>query len=53
MKESDYTDFDCTNEYQYSPSNISQAENRVKTSNDRDWLYFALNLRTEGKETVI
>ena len=52
MKDSDYTDFDCTNEYQYSPSNISQAENRVKTSNDRDWLYFALNLRAEGKETL-
>ena len=52
MKESDYTDFDCTNEYQYSPTNISQAENRVKTSNDRDWLYFAANLRAEAKETL-
>ena len=51
-KDTDYTDFDCTNEYQYSPSNISLADNRVKTNNDRDWLYFALNLRAEAKETL-
>ena len=51
-KDSDYTNFDCTNQYQYSPTNISLVDNRVKTSNDRDWLYFALNLRAEAKETL-
>ena len=51
-KDSDYTDYDCTNEYQYSPTNISNVDNRIKTNNDRDWLYFALNLRAEAKETL-
>ena len=52
MDENDYTNFDCSNVYQYSPSNISLADNRVRTNTDRDWLYFALNLRGEAKETL-
>ena len=52
MNDSDVNNFDCTNEYQYSPTNISEVDNRVKTNNDRDWLYFAANLRAEGRETL-
>ena len=52
MDDKDYTDFDCTNVYQYTPSNISLADNRVRTNTDRDWLYFALNLRGEAKEAL-
>ena len=52
MDEKDYSEFDCTNVYQYSPSNISLVDNRVRTNTDRDWLYFALNLRGEAKETL-
>ena len=52
MDDKDYTEFDCTNVYQYTPSNISLADNRVRTNTDRDWLYFALNLRGEAKETL-
>ena len=52
MDEKDYTEFDCNNVYQYTPSNISLADNRVRTNTDRDWLYFALNLRAEAKEAL-
>ena len=52
LNESDYNNYDCTNQYQYSPTNISQADNRVRTNNDRDWLYFSTNLRAEAKETL-
>ena len=52
LDDKDYREYDCTDVYQYSPSNISQADNRVKTNNDRDWLYFAVNLRAEAKETL-
>ena len=52
INDSDYINYDCSNVYQYSPENISQVDNRVKTNNDRDWLYFALNLRAEAKETL-
>ena len=52
LNDSDYNNYDCNNVYQYSPENISQVDNRVKTNNDRDWLYFALNLRAEAKETL-
>ena len=48
-----YYEYNCDdNQYQYSPENISLADNRVKSNNDRDWLYFALNLRAEAKETL-
>ena len=52
FEERNYTDFDCSKVYQYSPKNISLADNRVRTNTDRDWLYFALNLRGEAKETL-
>ena len=52
LDDKEYSEYDCTNQYQYSPENISLADNRVKTNNDRDWLYFALNLRGEAKETL-
>ena len=52
LDDKEYSEYDCTNQYQYSPENISLADNRVKTNNDRDWLYFALNLRAEAKETL-
>ena len=49
-----YTNFDCSNEnsYQYTPYNISKADNRVFTGNDRDWLYFAAGLRSNAKENI-
>ena len=49
-----YYNFDCSGEngYQYSPYNISEVDNRVYTSNDRDWLYFALGLRSNAKEDI-
>ena len=49
-----YTNFDCSGEngYQYSIYNISDVDNRVYTSNDRDWLYFALGLRGNAKENI-
>ena len=48
-----YTNFDCNeNSYQYSPYNISQVDNRVYTGNDRDWLYFAVGLRSNAKENI-
>ena len=52
IDEKDYTEFDCSKVYQYSPSNISLADNRIRTNTDRDWLYFALNLRAEAKEAL-
>ena len=52
MDDKDYSEFDCTNVYQYTSSNISLADNRVRTNTNRDWLYFALNLRAEAKETL-
>lgn len=49
----EYFNFDCKEDtYQYSPYNISQVDNRVYTANDRDWLYFALNLRSGAKENT-
>ena len=49
-----YTNFDCNGEngYQYSIYNISQADNRVYTGNDRDWLYFASGLRSNAIEDI-
>ena len=49
-----YTNFDCSNEnsYQYTPYNISKVDNRVYTGNDRDWLYFAVGLRSNAKENI-
>ena len=52
INDDDYRNYDCTNQYQYSPQNISLVDNRVRTNNDRDWLYFAVNLRAEAKETL-
>ena len=56
LKEDDerYTNFQCTGEnaYQYTIYNISQADNRVYTGNDRDWLYFALGLRSNARENI-
>ena len=52
MDDKDYSEFDCTNVYQYTSANISLADNRVRTNTNRDWLYFALNLRAEAKETL-
>jgi hypothetical protein len=52
LNDSDYKHYNCTNVYQYSPTNISLVDNRVKTNSDRDWLYFSLNLRAEAKETL-
>ena len=52
IKDEDYINYDCSDFYQYTSENITQVDNRVKTNNDRDWLYFALNLRAEGKETL-
>ena len=46
------TNFDCEGKYQYSPKNISQVDNRVYTATDKDWLYFALNLRGEALENI-
>ncbi|MCQ2816191.1 MAG: hypothetical protein MJ252_02885 [archaeon] len=47
------TQFNCPDDfYQYSPKNISQVDNVVKTNNDRDWLYFALNLRGGARENI-
>ena len=48
----EYTNYDCTNKYQYSPQNISQVDNIVYTSTNRDWLYFAVNLRGEALENI-
>ena len=49
-----YTKFDCSNEnsYQYTPYNISKVDNRIYTGNDRDWLYFAVGLRSNAKENI-
>ena len=48
-----YTNFDCTEDtYQYSPYNISKVDNRVYTGNDRDWLYFAVGLRSNARENI-
>ena len=52
INDDDYIHYDCTDVYQYTPENISLADNRVRTNNDRDWLYFASNLRAEAKETL-
>ena len=47
------TEYPCTEEiYQYSPTNISLVDNIVKTVTDRDWLYFAINLRGGAKENI-
>ena len=48
-----YTDFVCKPEDpQYDIYNISQVDNRVYTSNDRDWLYFAAGLRGNAMEDI-
>ena len=48
-----YTNYQCPeNQIQYSPENISQIDNRIYTSTDKDWLYFSLNLRNEALETI-
>ena len=48
-----YKNYECPeNQYQYSPQNISQIDNRIYTATDKDWLYFALNLRNEALETI-
>ena len=48
-----YTNFECTeNTYQYTPYNISKVDNRVYTGNDRDWLYFAVGLRSNARENI-
>ena len=49
-----YTNFDCSgeNSYQYTPYNISKVDNRVYTGNDRDWLYFAVGLRSNARENI-
>ena len=49
-----YNNFQCTGEdaYQYTIYNISQADNRVYTGNDRDWLYFAAGLRSNARENI-
>lgn len=47
------TDYPCTEDvYQYSPQNISKVDNIVETVTDRDWLYFAVNLRGGAKENI-
>ena len=46
------TNYDCTGVYQYSPTNISQVDNVVYTPTNRDWLYFAANLRGGALETI-
>ena len=48
----EYTNYECTEPYQYSPVNISDFDNRIETPTDRDYLYFALNLRGGAKETI-
>ena len=56
LKEDDdrYTNFECTgeNSYQYTIYNISEVDNRVYTGNDRDWLYFAVGLRSNARENI-
>ena len=48
-----YTNFDCSRETPfYGRENISEIDNRVYTSTDRDWLYFTLGLRGEAKENI-
>ena len=49
-----YTNFDCSgeNSYQYTPYNISKVDNRVYTRDDRDWLYFAVGLRSNARENI-
>ena len=49
-----YTNYKCEgeNSYQYTPYNISKVDNRVYTGNDRDWLYFAVGLRSNAKENI-
>ena len=47
-----YTNYDCNDKTQYDSTNISEVDNRVYTNNDRDWLYFAVALRAEAKETI-
>ena len=45
--------YDCNeNVYQYSPQNISQIDNVVATPTDKDYLYFAANLRGGAKENI-
>eukprot|EP00830_Metopus_es_P013292 TRINITY_DN3208_c0_g1_i5.p1 TRINITY_DN3208_c0_g1~~TRINITY_DN3208_c0_g1_i5.p1 ORF type:complete len:1569 (-),score=239.63 TRINITY_DN3208_c0_g1_i5:13-4719(-) len=46
------TSYDCSGVYQYSPTNISQVDNRLITPTIRDWLYFSANLRGGAKETI-
>ena len=48
-----YTNFECSRSTPfYGRENISQIDNRVYTSTDRDWLYFTLGLRGEAKENI-
>ena len=37
---------------QYKPNQISEVQNRIYTASEKDWLYFALNLRGEAKENL-
>ncbi|MCQ2818677.1 MAG: hypothetical protein MJ252_15530, partial [archaeon] len=47
------TEYNCTDtDYVYRSWNISQVDNRVRTVTDRDWLYFAVNLRGGAKENI-
>ena len=45
--------YDCSEDIkQYTPENIYLEENVVETPTDKDYLYFAANLRGEAKETI-
>ena len=44
--------YDCSDGVRYSPDNISQFDNFVKTETARDWLYFAANLRGGALEDI-
>lgn len=47
LDDKNYTEYVCDeNQYQYSPENISLVDNRVRTNNDRDWLYFESKSRS-------
>ena len=44
--------YDCSDGVRYTPDNISQFDNLVKTETARDWLYFAANLRGGALEDI-
>lgn len=50
----EYTNFKCEGkyQYQYTPVNISDFDNRIETPTDRDYLYFGINLRGGAKENI-